>query len=201
MMSMSDNPKLSGLSFYLGALCVLLVTVFLGILLGNTLTSSGHSDISTKAAIDLFLGALLVLLGIRNAFFKENKNNGALTKYLQIDSNVSTFAKFRRFFSIGLLTFLINFSTAIFVLAGREIGLAQAGILIDLGAIVVLALITLIVVEVLLIFFLILPNTAKRITEPLDQWISAHSNYVMAVFCLAIGFLVIFNRVSLLGML
>jgi len=198
---MSDNPKLSGLSFYLGALSVLLVTVFLGILLGNTLTSSGHSDTSTKAAIDLFLGAVLVLLGIRSAFFKESGNSGALMKYLHIDSEVSSFAKFRRYFSVGLLTFLINFSTAIFVLAaGREIGLAQMGLLSDLGAIVVLSVITLIVVEVPLIFFLVLPNTAKRITEPLNQWISSHSNYVMAVFCLAIGFLVMYNGTSHLGM-
>jgi threonine/homoserine/homoserine lactone efflux protein len=182
MMSMSDNPKLAGLSFYVGALCILLVTLFLGILLGNTLTNTGHSDTSTKASIDLFLGAILILLGVRNAFSKENKNNGALSKYLQIDSNVSSFAKFRRYFSIGLLTFLINFSTAIFVLAaGREIGLAQAGILTDLVAIVVLVIITLIVVEIPLIFFLILPKTAEKITEPLNQWISAHSNYVMAV--------------------
>ena len=200
MMSMSDNPKISGLSFYLGALCVLLVTVFLGILLGNTLTNSGHSDPGTVAAIDLFLGAILVLLGIRSAFFKESRNRGALMKYLQIDSDVSSFAKFRRYFSIGLLTFLINFSTAIFVLAaGREIGLAKLGIVNDLGAIVVLALISLIVVEVPLIFFLVLPDTAEKITEPLNQWISTHSNYVMAVFCFAIGFLVIYNGVARLG--
>lgn len=65
IMSISDNPRLSGLSFHLGAIVVLLVTVFIGIFLGHKLTGGvGHP--TTIAAIDVFLGAVLILLGFLN---------------------------------------------------------------------------------------------------------------------------------------
>lgn len=106
-----------------------LITVTFGILLGNTLSSSGHSDPGTIASIDIFLGALLVLLGLRNMFDRKNENqSGILLKYLKIKKAASAFSKFIHYFIVGFLTFLINFSTAIFVLAAaRQIGLDNAG--------------------------------------------------------------------------
>jgi threonine/homoserine/homoserine lactone efflux protein len=200
MMSMTDNPRLSGFSFYFGAIAVLLLTVFIGLLMGNALQSTGHANPGTVASIDLFLGAILVLLGIRSAFSKDHKKNSAIFDYLQMDDQASNFAKFRRYFTVGLLTFLINFSTAIFVLAaGRQIGIAKAGVWTDIGAIVVLTFITLIVVEVPLFFFLVFPKTAEKVTKPMNQWLSNHTNWVMAAFLLIIGALVIYNGLSRIG--
>jgi threonine/homoserine/homoserine lactone efflux protein len=200
MMSMTKNPKLSGFSFYMGAISVLLLTVFIGFLMGNALQNTGNSNPTTIASIDLFLGAILVLLGIRSLFSKEHKKNSAIFEYLQIDEQASKFVKFRRYFTVGLLTFLINFSTAIFVLAaGRQIGIAKAGLWTDIGAIVLLTVITLIVVEVPLFFFLVFPKTAEKVTKPMNQWLSNHTNLVMAAFLLAIGGLVIYNGLSRIG--
>ena len=131
MMSITDNPKLAGLSFYFGAIIVLLVTVIIGILLGNGLSLLVISDPGTIACIDLFLGAILVLLGIRSLFSKGGESGGsALFKYLNVESTASKFSKFTHFFTVGLLTFLINFSTAIFVLAAaRQIGVSQSRVI------------------------------------------------------------------------
>lgn len=200
IMSMTDNPKLSGFSFYLGAVFVLLFTVLIGFLMGNALQNTGHADPTTIASIDMFLGAILVLLGLRSAFSKGNKRNSSLFEYLKIDKKASKFAQFRRYFTVGLLTFLINFSTAIFVLAaGRQIGIAKAGLWADIGAVAVLTIITLIVVEVPLFFFLVFPKTAQRVTQPMNHWLSKHTNLVMAAFLLFIGGLVIYNGLSRIG--
>jgi threonine/homoserine/homoserine lactone efflux protein len=201
MMSLTDNPRLAGFSFYAGAIAVLLVTVFIGILLGNSLTSTGHSDPATIGAIDIFLGAIIILIGIRNLFSKGRENSGgALIKYLLVDSAASNFTKFKRFFTVGLLTFLINFSTAIFVLAaGRQIGLAKTGLLPDFTAILVLTIITLVVIEVPLLFLLIFPKTARKATEPINRWINKNGNYLIALFLLAIGVLVMYNGGVRLG--
>jgi threonine/homoserine/homoserine lactone efflux protein len=200
MMSMTDNPKLSGFSFYLGAIFVLLLTVLIGFLMGNALQNTGHADPVTIASIDIFLGAILVLLGIRSAFSKGHKRNSSLFEYLKIDKKASNFTKFRRYFTVGLLTFLINFSTAIFVLAaGRQIGIANVGLWADIGAVAVLTIITLIVVEVPLFFFLVFPKTAERVTQPMNQWLSNHTNLVMAAFLLFIGGLIIYNGLSRMG--
>jgi len=193
-MSMSDNPKLSGLSFYAGAISVLLITVFIGIFLGGALTSTGHSDPATTGAIDIFLGSILFLLGIKSLISKKNGKNSSLINFLHIESDASNFAKFRRYFTIGLLTFLTNLSTAIFVLAaGRQIGLSKTGIWIELGSIALLTIITLILIEVPLLFFLLAPKTAEKVTKPMNNWLSKHSNWVMAGFLILIGFLVIYN--------
>ncbi|MDI6643843.1 MAG: GAP family protein [Methanobacteriaceae archaeon] len=191
--SMSDNPRLSGLSFYAGAVSVLLITVVIGIFLGGALTSTGHGDPATTGAIDIFLGSILFLLGLKSLFSK-NGINSSLTNFLHISSDSSTFAKFRRYFTIGLLTFLTNLSTAIFVLAaGREIGLSKTGIWIELGSIALLTIITLILIEVPLLFFLLVPKKAEKVTKPMNNWISKHSNWIMAGFLIIIGLLVIYN--------
>ncbi|MGO9388270.1 MAG: GAP family protein [Methanobacterium sp.] len=201
MMSITDNPKLAGLSFYFGAIIVLLVTVIIGILLGNGLSSTGHSDPGTIACIDLFLGAILVLLGIRSLFSKGGESGGsALFKYLNVESTASNFSKFTHFFTVGLLTFLINFSTAIFVLAAaRQIGVTKAGLFTDIFSILVIAIITLVVIEVPLLFFFIMPRTAAKATKPMNKWISKNGNYLIAGFLLIIGIYVIYNGAVRLG--
>jgi len=198
IMSLSDDPKLPGLSFYLGAIVVLLITVFIGIFLGHKLTSGGSGDPATMAAIDMSLGAVLVLLGFRN--FVSKKEN-SLFKYLKIDKKASAFSSFKKFFSLGIIAFITNFSTAIFVLAaGREIGVADAGLTTDTLTILTLTLVTLIIIEIPLLFFFILPGEAKKITEPVNKWISTHGNLVTGAFCVGIGLLIIYNGMVKLGL-
>ncbi|MCE5213330.1 MAG: GAP family protein [Methanobacterium sp.] len=202
MMSLTNKPRLAGLSFYIGAIIVFFITVFIGILLGNSLTSSGHTDPSTLAAIDMFLGALLVLLGIRNIFGKKSDNHGgALLKYLQVEDTASNLHKMKRYFTVGFLTFLINFSTAIFVLAAaRQIGIADAGLVPAAAAIVVLLIITLVVIEVPLIFFLLLPKTGEKVMKPVNTWITNNGNYLVAAFLIIIGIYIVYNGLGKLGM-
>ncbi len=202
MMSLTDNPKLAGLSFYFGAITVLLVTVFIGILLGNGLSSTGHSDPETIACIDLFLGAILVLLGIRSLFSKGGESGGsALFKYLNVENTANNLSKFSRFFTVGLLTFLINFSTAIFVLAAaRQIGVTKAGLFTDIFSILVITIITLVVIEVPLLFFFIMPGTASKATKPMNKWINKNGSYLIAGFLLIIGIYVIYNGGVRLGL-
>lgn len=202
MMSLTDNPRLAGFSFYTGAIIVFLITVVIGILLGNSLTASGHSDPGTLASIDIFLGALLVLLGIRNIFGEESQSHGvALLKYLKIEDTASNFSKLKRYFTVGFLTFLINFSTAIFVLAAaRQIGLTNAGLITSAVAIIILGIITLIVIEIPLLLFLIFPRTIEKTLQPVNEWITNNGNYLVATFLIVIGVYVVYNGLSRLGM-
>jgi threonine/homoserine/homoserine lactone efflux protein len=202
MMSLTDNPRLAGLSFYAGAIIVFLITVVIGILLGNSLTVSGHSDQGTLASIDIFLGALLILLGIRNIFGERSQNHGvALLKYLKIENTASNFSKLKRYFTVGFLTFLINFSTAIFVLAAaRQIGLANAGLIDSASAIIILGIITLVVIEIPLLFFLIFPGTSEKTLQPVNKWITTNGNYLVAAFLIVIGIYIVYNGLGRLGM-
>jgi threonine/homoserine/homoserine lactone efflux protein len=140
-------------------------------------------------------------LGLRSLLSKKKEKNSSVMHYLSIDSQASNLAKFRRYFTLGFLTFLLNFSTAIFVLAaGRQIGLVKAGLTTDVTATFILTIIALLVIELPLLFFILLPQKAEKVIEPMNQWLSKHTNLVMAAFLLIIGVLVIYNGLSRLHM-
>lgn len=200
IMSMTKKPRLAGFSFYLGAIVVLLITVVLGVFLGQKLSASGQTNPATMAAIDLFLGAILVLLGIRNFAAKNENKGGNILNHLQIDQNANVPRQFFKYFTIGIFAFIMNFSTAIFVLsAGRAIGVAKSGLGNDTISIVVLIIITLLIIEIPLIFFVIFPKKAHEVLVPVDEWISNHGNLVTGLFCIVIGIFVVYSGLQKLG--
>lgn len=191
MISFTDNRRLAGFSFFFGAIILLLIVVSIGIILGQSLIVT-NSQNTIKDGIDLFLGIILVLLGIRS-IFKENHEN-SFFKFLQVDKNVSTISKFGRYFIIGFFTFLINFSTSIFVLgAGREIGLADVGLIPTLVSVFVLIIITMILLEIPFLLFLLKPSTAERIMKPLENWVNKNGNYIISAFLLVIGIVITYK--------
>jgi len=201
IMSLSDDPKLPGLSFYLGTILVFLLVVFLGMILGNSLSAVGASDPKTTAAIDMFIGAILLVLAFRSFVVKHEKQTGGIFRYLKPKEGSSGFSVFSQFFILGTVSFLTNFTTAVFLLAaGKEIGLANAGLSGDILAIVILALITLLVVEVPLAIFLIIPKTAKKVTGPIDEWITKNGNYVSGFIVLIFGIYILFKGAKILGL-
>lgn len=200
IMSMAKKPRLAGFSFYIGAIVVLMVTVFIGIFLGQKLSASGHADPTTMAAIDIFLGAVLFLLGFRNMVSKEHGKNKHILNRLQVDPNTGKVRQFIKYFLIGIIAFLMNFSTAIFVLAaGRAIGVANSGFTNDTASVLILILIALLIIEVPLIFFVLIPNKAQKVLNPVNEWISSHGNLVTGIFCIAIGFFVVYSGLQKLG--
>ncbi|AIS33160.1 hypothetical protein BRM9_2360 [Methanobacterium formicicum] len=200
IMSMAKKPRLAGFSFYIGAIVVLLVTVLIGIFLGQKLSSAGHGDPITMASIDIFLGAVLFLLGLRNLATKEHGKSNNILNRLQVDPKISTPRQFIKYTSIGIVAFLMNFSTAIFVLAvGRAIGVANAGFMNDSASVIILIIIALLIIEIPLIFFVVVPDKAHNIMNPINEWISNHGNIVTGLFCLAIGFYVVYNGLQKLG--
>ncbi|MBI4814009.1 MAG: GAP family protein [Methanobacterium sp.] len=201
IMSMAKKPRLAGFSFYLGAIVVLLLTVLIGIFLGQKLSVSGHADPITMAAIDIFLGAVLFLLGFRNIVNPEHGKSTNILNRLQVDPKTSQLHQFIKYFSIGIIAFLMNFSTAIFILAaGRAVGVANAGLTNDTTSILLLILITLLIIEIPLLFFIILPDKAHEVMNPVNEWISHHGNLVTGIFCIAIGFFVVYSGLGKLGM-
>jgi threonine/homoserine/homoserine lactone efflux protein len=200
IMSMTKKPRLAGFSFYMGAIVVLLVTVIIGIFLGQKLSASGHADPTTMAAIDIFLGAVLFLLGFRNMVSKEHGRSNNILNRLQVDPKTGKVRQFIKYFSIGMIAFLMNFSTAIFVLAvGRAIGVANSGLTNDTASVVILILIALLIIEIPLVFFILMPGKAHKILNPVNEWISSHGNLVTGIFCIAIGFFVVYSGLEKLG--
>ncbi len=201
LMTFTKDRRLAGLSFFIGSVIMLLIVVFLGMVLGQSLVSSGHTDNSTKAIIDLFLGAILILLGIRS-LFKENHESRIIQRLKEGEEAVSRSKEIEKYLVIGFFTFLVNFSTAIFVLdVGKVIGLAGASLLSNIIAIVIMLLITMILIELPLLFILFMPKTADKFLDPLEKWIKKNGSYIITIFLIAIGAYVMYNASVVLGLL
>jgi threonine/homoserine/homoserine lactone efflux protein len=197
IMSMAKNPKLAGISFYLGAILVLLFILVIGIFLGHQLSMAGHTDDATMGAIDLFIGAILFLLGIKHVVSSEDSEDSKILKIIDVDPEASTLYKFYRYFIIGVIAFLLNFSTAIFVLAvGKAIGTSNAGLSNDIISTIILIVIALLIIEIPIIFFSVMPEKAKKITTPINKWINNHGNIVTGLFCIFIGIFVAYNGIG-----
>lgn len=187
MMTLTDKPRLAGVSFYLGAIVVLLFTVLIGIFLGNTISSSGNSSSAVVATLDLVFGAILLLLGIKSLFEKSD-TEGPVVKYMDVGSDASNATKFKRYFIIGIFIFFVNFSTAMLVLdAGWKMGLANASSYNNLIAVIVIMLITLVIVEIPLLLFFIAPKATAKAMVSLKGWLAKYGNLVTGVFFIILG--------------
>ncbi|MCE5213247.1 MAG: GAP family protein [Methanobacterium sp.] len=191
MMTLTDKPRLAGVSFYLGAVLILLFTVLIGIWLGNSLSSTGNSNTGVVATIDLIFGAVLLLLGIRSLFEKSD-TEGPVVKYMDVGSAASTATKFKHYFIIGVFIFFVNFSTAMLVMsAGMKIGLADAGSYNNIIAVIVITIITMVIIEVPLLLFFILPKATKKAMVGLKGWLSKYGNIITGVFFIILGLILI----------
>jgi len=84
--------------------------------------------------------------------------------------------------------FLINFSTSIIVLeAGKIISTSLAPTSGKALAIVILVLITLLVCEIPLLIYFLLPQSSERILSKINVWMQKNGHILMGLVILAIG--------------
>ena len=186
ILTISDRPKLSGIAFYVGALILLLIVVVAGIILGKgaEVVSSGHPS-ATSAYIDLTIGIVLILFGIRRI---TQKSDESPDENRFISDSKSTGANFIKYLVLGLGMFAINFTTTVLVFAaGKDIGISGAGFTDELIAIIILTIITLLVVEIPLLVYFIMPERSEKILEPLNTWMQKNSRYLMAAIIFVFG--------------
>lgn len=186
VLSITKRPKLNGIAFYIGSIILLLIVVALGIILGKGAEiASGKPPSLTSAYFDVILAILLILLGIRK-IVKEDK--GLDKSRFKGDKPLSAGKSFVESLLFGLGLFVINFTTTLLVFAaGKDIGLSPAPLVDKLLVIIILTIITLIVVEIPLLVYLLLPKTANKLLEPVNIWMQKNGKYLMAAILFIFG--------------
>jgi threonine/homoserine/homoserine lactone efflux protein len=201
LLSSSKNPKLSGIGFYTGSIIILLLTIFLGFLLhiGATQATGGHSNTSLEW-IDIIIGFLLVYLGLKS-FFKKPKPPEDKVRDVEEESR-SKVVIFSRGMEIGLGIFLINFSTTLLVFdASRHIASSAVPWDGKLMVIIVLILISLILVEVPLLLYLLIPDRADVILSGVNVWMKKNGHYLAGVVFIVIGLYIALKGVGALALI
>ena len=197
ILSITKRPKLNGIAFYTGSIILLLIIVALGVFVSKAivLTTGTHSS-TASVYFDIILGILLILLGIRRAR-KEDKDPDK-DKFKE-DASISAGKAFIKSMIFGFGLFIINFTTTILVFAaGKDIGLSAAPIFDKLIVVVILTIITLLVVEIPLLIYILVPKTANKLLEPVNIWMQKNGKYLMAAIFFVFGiYLLIKGAMSL----
>lgn len=199
LLSISKNPKISGIGYYVGSIVLVLIVVAIGFILGTGVSNATPHPNPLLAAIDLILGVILLIMGIIRIFRPQKSPKH---RFNGDHPDASGFMVFLKGVSFGFLMFLINFSTTIIVLeAGKIISTSTAPATGKGIATVILILITLLVCEIPLLIYFLLPERSERILSKINVWMQKNGHILMGIVILAIGLYLLWIRSVKIGLL
>jgi Sap, sulfolipid-1-addressing protein len=199
LLSISKRPKLQGFGYYFGSIILILIVVILGILLSAGVTSLSPTPNPTLAGIDVLLGIILLLFGIKRIF---NSQSAPKKRFQGIGKESSNLILFIEGLSFGFGMFLINFSTTIIILeAGKEIGVSLVDPIGKSIIVIILIFITLIVCEVPLAIYFLFPEKANNILSKVNKWMQRNGHYLMGVVIVVIGLYLVWVGLFKLGII
>lgn len=188
VLSSRNRPLSKTFVFTLGNLVVLagvgLVTLFFAHATASATASHGSAPNPVDATIDVFVGALLLVLTLRHAFGPKSPTSDAPPKWLSGLDRIG----YGRSFLIGLGIMAINVSTlVVFLPAVRYVGKYTESLGNELA---LLALVVLIVESwmlVVLAMAAIAPQRSARTLRRLNVWVGAHSRTICMVLFAIFG--------------
>ncbi len=185
LLSISKRPKISGIGYYAGSILMVVIVLGVGFVLGNGVSSVTPHPNPLLAAIDLILGVILFVMGIIRIFRPQKSPKHRFNGEHPDSSSLSVFLKG---LSFGFVMFFINFSTTLIVLeAGKLIATASAPITGKVIVSLILILITLLVCEVPLLIYFLLPGRSDKILSKINVWMQKNGHILMGLVILAIG--------------
>jgi hypothetical protein len=191
--SPSRSPRLSAFAYLFGSIIIFLILVFFGLFTGATLSPTILGPITVGGLIEIVLGIILVIIGLKTLFVQEESREGGLIGFINSLPENNNLSIFLKFFYFGLITFFASFTTAILItIAGIIIGLSNPGSANSAIIIITLGFISLLVVEIPFIFYILSPGTAEDTLGRFRSWIPMYGEYLTSIvyFLLGIFFLV-----------
>ncbi len=181
VLSEKRYPKLRGLAFLAGTTTVVVaISLLVVFVFGSAVPDSqkgSNSDLS--GYIDLGFAVLLLALAAltfsrRNHPHKEHH-----------DSSQEPGARLPRFYAIGAVIMLLNFTTlAVFLPALKEIAIDKVSDADRVTALVVVDLIVLTPAWLPVLLYLVSPNLARKVLNPLNDFLQRHRVAVGVGICL-----------------
>ena len=188
--NISNNvkPRLSSFSYLFGSIVIFIILVLMGLFIGNILYGATAMSIRIGAVIEIVLGSILIIIGIKSLFLREEIRSDGIIGFmnaLRANNNLSIFIKFSY---LGFFTILASFTTAIiFLIAGIITGISNSGSTNTTLIITFLGFISLLTLEIPFIFYLLSPKTAENTLKRFHNLIPIYGNYLTFVVYLLLG--------------
>lgn len=200
LLSLSKKPKISGLGFFVGSLIIILIAVLLGFVAGEGATLVSTDINLIPGWINLIIGPIMLYFGLKMVFKKdygadeEQVENRLKDKCPDLGFN-DTVILSMGLFSLNLITTILVFS------ASSQIALSSVNWVGKIISTVLLAIITLLIVEIPLIIVFLVPKKADDILLKLNRWIQKRGHYLTAGLIIIIGAYILFNGLKELNLI
>jgi hypothetical protein len=191
--SPTKSPRLSAFAYLFGSIIIFVILVLFGLYIGSTLSPTILGPITVGGLIEIILGSILVIIGLKNLFVREEAREGGLLGFINSLPENNNLSIFLKYFYIGLITLFASFTTAILItIAGVIIGLSNPSAADSAIIIIILGFISLFVLEIAFIFYLLSPSTTEDTLGRFRSWIPLYGDYLTSIvyFLLGVFFLV-----------
>ena len=172
------------LAFFLGAIITVIILALIGSFLGGGGADAGIKAFHPSASMDLVLGVLFIAFGIMSV--RPSKEKGPK---VEKEGGKAGLAKW---FVVGFLTNILNFDAVLLnITAVKEV--FQSGIAFgqEIAVTVLCDLFFLLPVLLPLAVYLVYPEKAKKVLEPLGVLMKKYGGYiVMAIFFVFGGYFI-----------
>ena len=173
------HPRARGVAYTAGAITVLLVLTAISLtFLRRSVVGKGPAD-PIYGWMDIGFAVLIFLIGLRELLTapkpKQPPGNGA-----------DAAAHLGRFYVIGLVMMLTNFSTLVlYVPAMKEVAIADVGMGGKVAVTVLVLAIASALAWVPVLLDIVAPRAAARVLNPLNAFMTRHQKSVTVVVCFA----------------
>lgn len=201
LMSLSKKPKTSGLGFLAGSSIIILLAALLGLVAAEGASFVASTEINLLPAwIDVILGVIILYFGIKTTFKKDNEADET-----KIENRLKDKYTTLGFFGSALLAmglFALNLITTILVFfASNQIAASSVNWMGKTITLILLVTITLLLVEIPLIIYFLVPQKADNILSNLNTWIQKRGHYLTAGLVIIIGIYILFEGLNELNLI
>lgn len=180
--------KVRAASFITGAALDIFLVGIIGLSVGN-LTLPKAPPL-TLGAIDIGLGILLILLGIKRIFSKNNKKGGTAEEDDQSPKYKDNLLK-------GMAIMGVNFTTwVLYVEAIKIINVSDLNSVQQLILLLIVITIVLLPAIIPLIIYLVIPGRAQQILNHIYDFLQKYSRYIAFVIFLIFGIYLIVKGIN-----
>lgn len=186
------QPKVRGWFFTLGCaafLMVYVVAVYIGF---SRLPISGHPSPYLQGA-EIALAILLVVLAIRTYVHKKPPGEEHKGRLQQVIAHAKPWS----FFLVGLGVMATDLSSLIIIIPGvRVVQETQASMTLQVAALLVVLLLTLVPALVPVGLATIFGHRADEFLVRLNHWVNAHTKLITAAICLILAAFLFYGAVK-----
>jgi hypothetical protein len=174
-------PKQRTFAYLLGAVITVVILAVVGMLIGSG--SVAGAALAPSASIDVLIGFLLIIFGIRALTAKpKGEKPGVALGHEKASPQLA------KWFLIGFIVNITNFDAVVLnVTAVKEIFGSGAGPSYEIILTIICDLLFLLPVLLPIFVYLLMPNTARKILEPIRSAAEKYGKYILVLIFFIFG--------------